>query len=472
MTPELVSDPDVVRDYEQTRKRHVEHMLARVPEHLDRLGWSAERLRAERAARLRELLGIAKERSAWHRGRLRDVNPQTIDEDGLRELPVMTKDELMAQFDQIATDPRVTRERVEQHIASLTTDAYLLNELHAVASSGSSGARGVFVWGWEAWATVQLAGLRGQLRDCMDDPELGAGPLVRMVVTAENATHFSSAQPQTFASETVQVHRFPIGLPLGEIVEGLNRVNGDSLATYPSMLATLVAEAKTGRLNIEPRRILAMAEPLLPEIRRGAQETWGAPVANLWGTSEGGLHALGCFQSDGMHLCDDLLIIEPVDADGAPVPPGVSSQKVYLTNLFNPLLPLIRYEITDEVTLLEAPCTCGSAHRRIADVQGRRDEEFHYAGRVVIHPHVFRSALARESAVTEYQVRQTAAGAQLLLQSSESFDAQSLERQLAAKLARLGCSRPTITTTLVEQIPRLSTGKLKRFVPLRPKPAP
>ena len=165
----------------------------------------------------------------------------------------------------------------------------MLNEFHAVASSGSSGARGVFVWGWEAWATVQLAGLRGQLRDCMERPGAGGGSLVRMVVTAENATHFSSALPQTFASETVQVHRFPIGLPLGEIVEGLNRVNGDSLATYPSMLATLVAEAKAGRLNIEPRRILAMAEPLLPEIRRGAQETWGAPVANLWGTSEGGL---------------------------------------------------------------------------------------------------------------------------------------------------------------------------------------
>ena len=122
--------------------------------------------------------------------------------------------------------------------------------------------------------------------------------------------------------------------------------------------------------------------------------------------------------------------------------------------------------------MLDAPCACGSEHRRIADIQGRSDEVFVYPGDLAIHPHVFRSALARESAVTEYQVRQTAAGAQLLLQASESFDAQSLERQLAAKLARLGCSRPTITTTLVEQIPRLSTGKLKRFVPLRPKPAP
>jgi phenylacetate-CoA ligase len=159
----------------------------------------------------------------------------------------MTKDELMAHFDQIATDPRVTLERVNAHIASLTTDAYFLERLHAVASSGSSGARGVFVWGWEAWATIQLAGLRGHLQDYASDPQLAAGPLVRMVVTAENATHFSSAQPQTFASETVQTHRFPIGLPLSEIVAGLNRVGGANLSTYPSMLATL------GRKRATPR---------------------------------------------------------------------------------------------------------------------------------------------------------------------------------------------------------------------------
>jgi hypothetical protein len=41
-----------------------------------------------------------------------------------------------------------------------------------------------------------------------------------------------------------------------------------------------------------------------------------------------------------------------------------------------------------------------------------------------------------------------------------------VEQQLAAKLAQLGCSRPTVMTTLVEQLPRLPTGKLKRFIPL------
>ena len=65
-----------------------------------------------------------------------------------------------------------------------------------------------------------------------------------------------------------------------------------------------------------------MAEPLLPETRQAAEETWQAPVANMWGTSEAGVTAIGCFKGTGMHLSDDLVIVEAVDADGDPVPAG------------------------------------------------------------------------------------------------------------------------------------------------------
>ena len=229
------------------------------------------------------------------------------------------------------------------------------------------------------------------LKDRMSDPDLSSRPPVMMLVAADNATHFTSALAQTFATEALQVHRFPVSLPLEEIVEGLNRVDGNSLATYSSMLATLAAEAQAGRLRIQPQRIATTAEPLLPEIRRAAQRTWGAPIANVWGTSEGGTTALGCYQDSGMHLCDDLVIVEPVDSSGEPVAPGTPSAKVYLTNLVNPLLPLIRYEITDEVTLLDDPCVCGSAHRRIADIEGRCDDVFVYAGERTVQPYVFKS---------------------------------------------------------------------------------
>ena len=50
---------DLMEAYEATRQRHVEHLLAQIGEHFERVAWSAERLRAERTARLRELVGLA-----------------------------------------------------------------------------------------------------------------------------------------------------------------------------------------------------------------------------------------------------------------------------------------------------------------------------------------------------------------------------------------------------------------------------
>jgi len=159
------------------------------------------------------------------------------------------------------------------------------------------------------------------------------------------------------------------------------------------------------------------------------------------------------------------VIVEPVDVDGKPVPPGVRSAKVYVTNLINPLLPLIRYEISDEVTVLDEPCGCGSAFTRVADIQGRNDDVFLYANGIAVQPHVFRSRLAQEATVSEYQVRQTLDGADVILRASGAVDLKRVERDLESALARLGCEQPTVTARRVDALPRLETGKLKRFLP-------
>lgn len=452
--------------YEETRKRHIEHLLSQLGEHFERVGWSAERLRKERTARLRELVRVAVERSPWHRARLGDVNLATLNEDTLRELPVMSKQDLMGSFDEIVTDPAVRLVDVNTHIASLDSDAYFRGELHAVASGGSSGVRGVFVWGWDAWATVQLTALRRSLLDRISDPELASRPPVAMIIAAENATHFTSAVSETFATGAVETHRFRVGAPIDQIVAGLNEVAGDNLATYPSMLARLVGEARSGRLTIEPRRILTMAEPLLPEIRKTAEDTWSAPVANMWGTSEGGVTAIGCFKGPGMHLTDDLLIIEPVDERGDPVPAGTRSHKIYLTNLFNPLMPLVRYEITDEITLDDEPCACGSSHRRIQDIQGRNDDMFHYQPNVRVHPQLFRSIFAKHSAISEYQIKQTPTGAEITICATAPVDAGEIASEIASALGRSGIHQPFVLIQPAADIPRLATGKLKRFISL------
>ncbi len=373
----------------------------------------------------------------------------------------------MENFDRIVTDRRVTLAAANDHIANLRNDAYFLGDLHAVASGGSSGVRGVFVWDWEGWTAVRLVALRQQLADRLSDPELAAKPPVGMVVAANNATHFTTASAETFDTSAVPIHRIPIGLSLPAIVDALNEIDGDGLATYPSMLSALVAEARAGRLRIRPRRVMTMAEPLFDEIREAAEQLWAAPVANMWGTSEAGIVGIGCFAEPGMHLADDQVIVEAVDVHGRPVPPGVHSHKVFVTNLANALQPLIRYEVTDQVVMLNETCSCGSAHRRVADIQGRLDDEFAYDGDLRVHPHVFRSVLVREPAVTEYQIHQTKDGAKILLRHNTPIDRDALAASVIAALDKVGLAQARVTVHSVDSIPRLGSGKMKRFVPIR-----
>jgi len=105
-------------------------------------------------------------------------------------------------------------------------------------------------------------------------------------------------------------------------------------------------------------------------------------------------------------------------------------------------------------------------HQRIADIEGRNDDTFLYPEGVSVHPHLFRSILGREPAVSQYQVQQTRTGAAIIVCADGALDIGSLTRRLEKALAGAGCPEPTVRVSVVESIPTLATGKLKRFLTL------
>jgi phenylacetate-CoA ligase len=450
-------------EYEVLRRRHVAALEAMLPEYMGRIEWSADRVANERRRALRTLLAMAVERSPWHRERLAGIDPGGRSEVDIESLPVMTKTDLMDNFDDLVTDRRVTRELCERHLDDATGDAYLLGEYHVVASGGSSGQRGVFVYGWDAWAICWASMVRFPQRDWASDPTLAGVPRVAAVVAASKVTHVSAAFRQTFSTARTPEHVIPVSQPLERIVARLNELQPTEIIGYSSMLPRLAREARAGRLRISPRRVMAIAEPLLPEARAAIQQVWDVPIGDRYGMSEG---VFAGFCGHGSHLPDDLCIFEPVGSDGRPVPPGVPSQRVYVTNLYNHALPLIRFEVTDEVTVLDGTCPCGSAFRRIADPQGRLDDTFVYPTGVSVHPHVFRSSLGQHRQIVEYQVRQTERGADVRVVADAETDAALIELKVAEALAACGLDQPEVTLTRVATLDRQASGKLKRFVPL------
>ena len=121
-------------------------LTRRLGPYTGRLGWDASQLAHHQRERLRLLLTHAAGHSPFHARRLRGVDPSQFELADLARLPVMTKAEMMAQFDAVVTDPRLSKHQVEQHLAaSLHEPSLLLDEYVSPTSGGSSGLRGIFV---------------------------------------------------------------------------------------------------------------------------------------------------------------------------------------------------------------------------------------------------------------------------------------------------------------------------------------
>src|SRR5207248_8990001 len=207
--------------YEELRQRHIADATAMMPDMVDRIDWPAERIAEHRLAQLRRLVKVARDLSPWHRKRLAGIDLDDLDETTLDELPVMTKADVMEHWDEIVTDDRLRLDDVSAHLEHLTADAYLFDRYHAAATGGSTGHRGVFVYDWDGWATLYWSVIRFELRARRRDPALAAAPPVFALVASQAPSHVGASVVQTFSNPETVWHRFPVNLPVAEIVAGL-----------------------------------------------------------------------------------------------------------------------------------------------------------------------------------------------------------------------------------------------------------
>src|SRR6516165_11897704 len=145
------------------RARYGEAFGTQLPDHIKRLPWDAGRLAAHQRERLRALLACAIERSPFHARRLAGIEPGRFELADLAGLPVMSKEQMMAGFDELATDRRITRARAESHLMACADEPSLLSGRYVcLASGGSSGLRGIFVQTIEEYAEFTASVQRRQ----------------------------------------------------------------------------------------------------------------------------------------------------------------------------------------------------------------------------------------------------------------------------------------------------------------------
>jgi phenylacetate-coenzyme A ligase PaaK-like adenylate-forming protein len=457
-------DPDTVtwQDYRDAISADGEAALA---EHVTRLKADASTIAELQEAGLRRLLSHAIAHSAFHRDRLSAMDLDSVTPADMSALPVMTKDQMMAALDDVFTDPRLTRDRVETALAE--TDEHPVpidGEFVSLATGGSSGRR--------ASISFDRAGLIGYL-SCLARPMAarlqevaGGGPLPTLtlaMVAAASAKHATNAMSH-FATGSLpfRFEHVPATLPLAEIVARLNALQPPALMGYSSVVHRLAMEQRAGRLQIAPLSISAMSETLDDSMREVITDAFGVAPVNTFGSTEG---LVGASPPGGEAIVfnTDVCIVELVDDDYQPVPVGTQSSRILLTNLYNLAQPLIRYEITDRFQQVVDPNGGGLLH---AIVHGRQEDPLRY-GATEVHPHAITTVMVAAPDVADYQVRQTATGIHLTVVAEADFGETRLADALTASLVRAGLADATVDISRVDQLARdEKTGKVRRFVPL------
>ena len=211
-----------------------------------------------------------------------------------------------------------------------------------------------------------------------------------------------------FQSGTSDVPRLSAVTPVEEMLAALNVYRPDALFGYPTIGGILAGEQLAGRLRIRPRLGAFAGEPLTADIRRRFQEAWGFQPIDIYAATEAPPMAASSIEHADLEIHEDLVILEVVDELNRPVPPGTPGAMVLLTNLVNFAQPLIRYELSDAVTMAGGPSPTGRPYLRIASVDGRIADTLHLAGahggEVALHPSGLGPAFARVTAVRQFQL--------------------------------------------------------------------
>lgn len=423
-------------------------------------GWEPERLAAHQRERLLAIIRLAAVRSPYYRERFAGI--ELADDLDLEALPTLDKATMLEHFDDIVTDGRLTLAGVEAELELAPgADQLLFGEYRAMASGGTTGRRGVFVYGREDWTWIMAGTLRWTGAWLGQPPRLPRRRRLAAIM-ALSPLHMTARMGRSIDIGVHRMLRLDASSPIGELVERLNAHQPEALVAYASVAALLAEEQRVGRLRIEPEVVATTSEVRTEEMEERILAAWGRRPFNCYAATETGNIASDCERHAGLHVFDDLVCVEVVDDDNRAVPAGEPGSKLLVTNLVNRAQPLIRFELTDLVTRAPEPCGCGRPYPLLTAVDGRSDDVLelsaHTGGMVKVHPLTIRSPLAHVSSLLEYRVIHGDRGLRVEAVIAGKATAASvlaeIEQRLHEALTRGGVEPPPISVDAVTEIPR------------------
>jgi len=428
---------------------------------------------AAAARRTSELIELARRSSPFYRDAWRSL-PKHV---RLCDLPVVTKRELMSRFDEWPTDRSLARRAVDAFLADRSRIGEFFRGRYLLwKSSGTTGEPGIFAQDRQALA-VYDALLAVQLQSSPAAAAFAWGLFAqggRAALVSATGDHFASISSWLRGcrdSPWAGARAFSVASPLPELVAQLNEYRPAFLASYPTTLLLLAGEQREGRLRIAPTFVWSGGEHLSRAMRTAIEHAFRATLVDEYGASECMSIAFSCALGQ-LHVNADWVVLEPVDRDYQPTPPGQASHTVLLTNLANRVQPLIRYDLGDSVTLSDRRCHCGSP-LPVIRLEGRRDDVLALRaadGRVVRLSPLALSTVVEDAAPSHrFQLVQTAPdriGLRLAsrVPGTRSAEGQAAREALGEYLASQALANVRVTLEAEAPMPDARSGKLHEVV--------
>ena len=427
---------------------------------LRRERWPAGRIAGYQRQRLEDIVAHASRHSRFYRERY--GGPIDAADVQLESLPAITKQQWMAGFADVVTDDRLRLDALRDHLDTLDGDETYLGQYRVMASSGTTGAPGVYVWSRADWLALLVIAMRVSDR-------LGYGPRwprLRVAnIVAPVPRHMSYRISVSLDVGVTRRHRLDASRPIGELVEAVGRIKPDILTAYPSIAAALAGAQLAGDLDIAPSAISVSGEVCTPDMRARIIAAWGVAPFNVYAMTEAGVVAMSC-EHGTLHAHDDAVIMEPVDEQLRPVPPGVPGDKLLVTSLLNRTQPVIRMQVSDQFAWATTTCPCGRGLRGIEQFHGRADDVLTLpaadgSGDVTLHAVHLRSLLGNLRGVDGYQVTLRGRALEIDLLGDGTGLVDLVERRVGETLRERGVGDIDIHVARVDALAREQSGKLK-----------
>ena len=312
----------------------------------------------------------------------------------------------------------------------------------------------------EVWHRTNPRGTIARLRSLPS----ALSPHERAAAASPNGLMLSDwGPPSNLLWQTGRMYLLDPARPPAEQVATLTRLAPEYLLTTASYLRLLLASvAQTGARLASLQAVWVVSEVVDDALRARCQETLGVPIVANYSAAETGYLALQCPDGPQLHIMAEDVLVEVVDADNLPCPPGARG-RLLVTCLHSFAMPLLRYELGDEA-VLGGPCPCGRGLPVLAEVTGRSVDHLRLPDGSSRWIDVRHYRIARNPAVIEFQLAQRSLREiEIRLVTTRPLDAAEEAEIIEAATGTIGQDF-SVRVSYHAVLPRTATGKLRAFV--------